>query len=181
MQLILWKFVRNTKLISCLNLQFSPGAFHLMAYNRKVAKIENDTAGLYERVTGPTQAYNNASVTKMSQRTHLVNIRHAHFSIPSTQVYIMCIFPYHLLKVCRAGIAQSVYQWATGWIAGVGFPAGATSFLYSIASRPAMGPTQPSIQWLPEDICPGVKRLGRETDYSPPSSASCHTFSWHGA
>jgi hypothetical protein len=39
------------------------------------------------------------------------------------------------------------------------------------ASRPALGPTQPSIQWVPGEISPGVKRPGREADHSPPSSA----------
>jgi hypothetical protein len=38
-------------------------------------------------------------------------------------------------------------------------------FLFCIASRPTLGPTQPSIQWLP-----GVKRPGREADHTPPSS-----------
>jgi len=31
---------------------------------------------------------------------------------------------------------------------------------------PALGPTQPPVQWLP-----GLKRLGREADHSPQSSA----------
>jgi hypothetical protein len=34
-----------------------------------------------------------------------------------------------------------------------------------------MGPTQPPIQWVPEALSLGVKRLGREADHSPPSSA----------
>jgi hypothetical protein len=39
-------------------------------------------------------------------------------------------------------------------------------FLIATASRPAVGPTHPPIHWVP-----GVKRPGRETDHSPPSSA----------
>jgi hypothetical protein len=38
-------------------------------------------------------------------------------------------------------------------------------------SRTALGPTQPPIQWVPEALSLGVKRLGREADHSPPSSA----------
>jgi hypothetical protein len=46
-------------------------------------------------------------------------------------------------------------------------------FLLSRASRPAPGPTQPHIQWVPGGggISPEVKRPGREADHSPPSSA----------
>jgi hypothetical protein len=39
-------------------------------------------------------------------------------------------------------------------------------FLFFIASRQALGPTQPPVQWAP-----GVKRVGSEADHSPPSSA----------
>jgi hypothetical protein len=39
-------------------------------------------------------------------------------------------------------------------------------FLFSIVSRPALGHTEPPIQWVPEE-----KRPGREADHSPPSSA----------
>jgi hypothetical protein len=44
-------------------------------------------------------------------------------------------------------------------------------FLFSTASRTALGPTQPPIQWVPGALSLGVKRLGREADHSPPSSA----------
>ena len=37
-------------------------------------------------------------------------------------------------------------------------------------SRPAVGPTQPPIQWVP-DLFRGVKRPGRGADHPPPSSA----------
>jgi hypothetical protein len=54
---------------------------------------------------------------------------------------------------------------------GVRFPAGAGIFLYSTASRPALGPTQPSIKRVPEAFSLRVKWPGREADRSPPSSA----------
>jgi len=37
--------------------------------------------------------------------------------------------------------------------------------------RPALGPTHPPIQWVPEALSLGVKRPGHEADLSPPSSA----------
>jgi hypothetical protein len=41
-------------------------------------------------------------------------------------------------------------------------------FLLTTASRTALGPTQPPIQWIPGAFSMGVKQLGRESDYSPP-------------
>jgi hypothetical protein len=43
-------------------------------------------------------------------------------------------------------------------------------FLFSTASRPDLGPTQPPIQWVPGALSL-VNRPQRETDHSPPSSA----------
>jgi hypothetical protein len=40
-----------------------------------------------------------------------------------------------------------------------------------LSSRPALGLTQPPIQWAPGALSLGVKRQGREDDHSPPSSA----------
>jgi hypothetical protein len=40
-----------------------------------------------------------------------------------------------------------------------------------MASRTALGPTQPPIQWVPGVLSLGVKRPGREADHLPPSSA----------
>jgi hypothetical protein len=44
-------------------------------------------------------------------------------------------------------------------------------FLFTTASRTALGPTQSPIQWVPGALSLGAKRLGREADHSPPSSA----------
>jgi hypothetical protein len=68
----------------------------------------------------------------------------------------------------RAVTAQSVYRWAMGWtiwVLGLGI------FLFITASRTALGPTQPPIQWVPGPLSLGVKRPEREADHSPPSSA----------
>jgi hypothetical protein len=60
-----------------------------------------------------------------------------------------------------------------GWTTGVRFPSGKvmTFFLFSTASRPALGSTQPHIQRVPGVLSPALKRSGREADHSPPFSA----------
>jgi hypothetical protein len=57
------------------------------------------------------------------------------------------------------------------WSSRVRFPVGLGIFLFTTASRTALGPTQPPIQWVPGALSLGVKRPGREADHSPPSSA----------
>jgi hypothetical protein len=65
-------------------------------------------------------------------------------------------------------------------------------FLFTTASRTALGPTQPPIQWVQGALSSGVKQQAREADHSPPSSAevrewvelhlhSPNTHSWRGA
>jgi hypothetical protein len=56
---------------------------------------------------------------------------------------------------------------ATGRGFAVRVPVG--SRIFSMLSRPALGPTQPPIQWLRGTIPSGVKRQGREADHSPPA------------
>jgi hypothetical protein len=43
--------------------------------------------------------------------------------------------------------------------------------LFTTASRPALGPTGPPIQWAPGALSLGLKLPRRETDHSPPCSA----------
>jgi hypothetical protein len=65
-------------------------------------------------------------------------------------------------------------------------------FLFTTKSIPALGFTQPPIQWAPGASSLGVKRPGREADNSPPSSDEVKEFvelyfhhsntpSWHVA
>jgi hypothetical protein len=56
-------------------------------------------------------------------------------------------------------------------VSSVRFPAGVGNFLFTTVSRTALGPTQPPIQWVPGALSLEVKRPGRESDHSPPSSA----------
>jgi hypothetical protein len=44
-------------------------------------------------------------------------------------------------------------------------------FLYSTAYGPALGATQPHIEWIPGTLSPGIKRMERETDHPFSSSA----------
>jgi hypothetical protein len=63
--------------------------------------------------------------------------------------------------------------------------------LFGTATRPALVPTQPTIQWVPEALSHGVEQQGHEADCSLPSSAKVknggaipsrpHASSWHGA
>jgi len=53
-----------------------------------------------------------------------------------------------------------------GWTTGVQFPAVAVMGIVLFAmSRPALGPTQPPLQWVMGALTPGVKRPGCETDH----------------
>jgi hypothetical protein len=66
------------------------------------------------------------------------------------------------------------FIWDLGWTIGVlGFDSwrGLGIFLFTAASRTALGPTQPLIQWVLGVLSLGIKWPGREADHSPPSSA----------
>jgi hypothetical protein len=46
-------------------------------------------------------------------------------------------------------------------------PGRVKNFLFSTSSRPALGPTQPPIQWVAWALSLVVKRQGRKADHSP--------------
>jgi hypothetical protein len=50
-------------------------------------------------------------------------------------------------------------------------PGRINNFLFFTASRLAAGPTQPSIQWVPEPVSLRVKQPRREAHHSPTASA----------
>jgi hypothetical protein len=54
---------------------------------------------------------------------------------------------------------------------GVGVRVPVRSRIFSTLSRAALRSTQPPIEWVPGALSPGVKRLEREADHSPPTSA----------
>jgi hypothetical protein len=79
------------------------------------------------------------------------------------------------------------------WAGLLGFSSweGQEIFLFSTASRLALGTSQPPIQWVPGPLSLGVKPPGREADHSHPCSANFkidgampplpHTSFWCGA
>jgi hypothetical protein len=54
---------------------------------------------------------------------------------------------------------------------GVGVRVPFGSRIVPTSSSPALGPTQPPIEWVPGTVSSGVKRPGREADHSAPASA----------
>jgi hypothetical protein len=66
------------------------------------------------------------------------------------------------------GIATGYGLDDRGWSSS---PSRGKNFLFSTASRPDLGPTQPPIQWVLGALSLGVKRQGHEADHSPPTSA----------
>jgi hypothetical protein len=51
-------------------------------------------------------------------------------------------------------------------------------FVLSTALEPALGPTQPPIQWIPEALSRGIKRPGRENNLPPSSDEDMNTWSY---
>jgi hypothetical protein len=89
-------------------------------------------------------------------------------------LFISAKYFYGLIFTAGAGIVQSVYQWARGWMAKESLfnsQEGQEIFLLPIASKPAVRPTQPPIQWVLGTLVPRVKQPGHEDDHSSSSSA----------
>jgi hypothetical protein len=51
-------------------------------------------------------------------------------------------------------------------------------FLFTAASRPALGPTQPPIQWVPWALSFGVKGPTCKAEHPPPSRAVKNAWSY---
>jgi hypothetical protein len=50
-------------------------------------------------------------------------------------------------------------------------PGGDNNVLFSVTSRPIVESKYPPMEWVPESLSQGIKRLEREAYYSHPSSA----------
>jgi hypothetical protein len=68
------------------------------------------------------------------------------------------------------GVCIATELWA-GRPRGRSSSTGRGEIFFFAMSRPALVPTQPPIQLVPGALSLGVKRQGREADYSPPTSA----------
>jgi hypothetical protein len=85
--------------------------------------------------------------------------------------YRFNLFPWIVRSRVSSGSIVSDYDLDDRAI-GIRSPRGQRTFLLSSVSRPALGPTQPPVQWVPVVLSPGVQaRPGRDADHSPLSSA----------
>jgi hypothetical protein len=76
----------------------------------------------------------------------------------------------------KNGVGDSVVGLATGYglydqEVVVRVPIGSRIFFFPRCPRPALGPTQPQIQWASREISLAVKRPRGEAEHSPPSRA----------
>jgi hypothetical protein len=104
---------------------------------------------------------------------------HAHNS-PSVVPILSQMHPLHAFPLYFPRIGSNIsHDSSVGIALGYGLddrgsrvriPAGSGNFLFTTASRMALGPTQPPIQWVPGSLSLGVRRPGREADHSLPSS-----------
>jgi hypothetical protein len=85
-------------------------------------------------------------------------------NVPSSQTFRSYLY---VSRDSGVGIATSYWlddeesQFESRW---------GQDFHFSMSSRPALGSTQPPIQWVPGSLSPGVKWPGREADHSLPAS-----------
>jgi hypothetical protein len=89
----------------------------------------------------------------------------------------VCVYIYIYIRMCMyiwgSGSGSTVSDYGLDDRAiGVRSPGGRGFFPLSSVSRPALGPTQPPVQWVPGVLSPRVKaRPGHDADHSPPSSS----------
>jgi hypothetical protein len=76
-----------------------------------------------------------------------------------------------IFKSCDSSVSIALDYGLDDWGSRVRFPAGARNFSLHHRVHNGSGVTQPPIEWVPGAISLGVKRLDREADNSPASSA----------
>jgi hypothetical protein len=120
-----------------------------------------------------------------SQSRHLVSCgRHGHISflvfsfmascssVASLSLFIIFPFKHHFFLY---GYGDRSRDSSVGIATGYGLEGREVGVRVPVRSRiffsPAIGPTQPPIQWVSEAVSSGIKRPGREADHSPPTSA----------
>jgi hypothetical protein len=89
----------------------------------------------------------------------------SNFVVPSSLAFLLRCCPFHTFRTLRkcarsrgsSGSIVSDYG-LDGRAIGVRSPAGPRIFPLSSVSSPALGPTQPPVQWVPGVLSPGVKR-----------------------
>jgi hypothetical protein len=77
----------------------------------------------------------------------------------------------HAASIFRVKIQVEVFSVVMPCSLMVDFRRGQGIFLFTTASRRALGPTQPPFPWVPGALSLGVERPGCEADHSPPGSA----------
>jgi hypothetical protein len=85
---------------------------------------------------------------------------------------VRAVDPYVIIRMLRDSTFNILWLATSYGLEGRGsVPGRGKIFLFSIASSPVLGPTQPTIQWVSRSLSSGLKRPGREADHSPPSTA----------
>jgi hypothetical protein len=117
---------------------------------------------------------------------------HSDFMLPSTPRSSWVVFSHIEYNFLHCKNRDSSVRIALGYGlddrgSRILFPAGLGIFLFTTASRMALGLTQPPIQRVQRTLSLRVKRPGREADHSHPSSdevkecVELYLHSWRGA
>jgi hypothetical protein len=126
--------------------------------------------GLDRRLGGPQSRSGHGVEEKNSHLPQGIELRSSDRPARSQSLYRLS-YPGSLLYPCTVLfnliLSSQHSDQATDWSTGVGFPAGAGTFLSSL---PLWGPTQPLIQRVSGAVTLVVMRLGHGTDHSPLSS-----------
>jgi hypothetical protein len=84
---------------------------------------------------------------------------------------------YRREKYCESKLQNKISSRYSDWIRAGGLrgqlssPSRGSIFSFSTSSRPALGSTQPSIEWVPGALSPELQRPGRDADHSPSDDA----------